>query len=164
MKIAATHKNKDACIKRIAKKLGADNGSRIKKAQTEVNTIQTRLSDMDKRFDLLYEDRLNGTISETKFREITKRWEAEQEELHTKMESLQKQLSDVHDAEEGTRQFADLLDQYTQVEELNTELLNRLIDKIIIGERENRHSKKNVKQKIRILFKGFGELDDLMSV
>ena len=38
------------------------------------------------------------------------------------------------------------------------------IDKIIIGERENRHSKKNVKQKIRILFKGFGELDDLMCV
>ena len=79
------------------------------------------------------DDEQDGTISETKFREITKRWEAEQEELHTKLASLQKQLSDVRDSEEGTRQFADLLDQYTQVEELNTELLNRLIDKIITG-------------------------------
>ena len=154
--IAAIHRNKDACIKRIAKKLGADNGSRIKKAQTEVNTIQSRLSDMDKRFDLLYEDRLNGTISETKFREITKRWEVEQEELHTKMESLQKQLSDVRNAEEGTRQFADLLDQYTQVEELNTELLNRLIDKIIIGDRIRENGE--IKQKITIQYKFVGAL------
>ena len=36
--------------------------------------------------------------------------------------------------------------------------------KIIIGERESKHAKKAVKQKIRILFKGFGELDDLMCV
>ena len=154
--IAAIHKNKDACIRRIAKKLGADNGSRIRKAQTEVNTIQIRLSDMDKRFDLLYEDRLNGTISETKFREITKRWEAEQEELHTKLECLQKQLSDVRNAEEGTRQFADLLDQYTQVEELNTELLNRLIDKIIIGDRTRENGE--IKQKITIQYKFVGAL------
>ena len=111
---------------------------------------------MDKRFDLLYEDRLNGTISETKFREITKRWEVEQEELHTKMESLQKQLSDVRNAEEGTRQFADLLDQYTQVEELNTELLNRLIDKIIIGDRNRVDGE--IKQKITIQYKFVGVL------
>ena len=97
-----------------------------------------------------------GTISETKFREITKRWEVEQEELHTKMASLQKQLSDVRNAEEGTRQFADLLDQYTQVEELDTELLNRLIDKIIIGDRTRENGEIN--QKITIQYKFVGAL------
>ena len=55
-----------------------------------------------------------------------------------------------------TRQFADLLDQYTQVEELDTELLNRLIDKIIIGDRIRVDGE--IKQKITIQYKFVGAL------
>jgi len=62
----------------------------------------------------------------------------------------------MRDAEEGTRQFADLLDQYTQVEELDTELLNRLIDKIIIGDRIRVDGE--IKQKITIQYKFVGAL------
>jgi len=44
------------------------------------------------------------------------------------------------------------------------EMCDTMIEKIIIGKRESKHAKKGVKQKIRILFKGFGELNDLMCV
>ena len=87
---------------------------------------------------------------------ITKRWDTEQEELQRKLESLQKQVSDVRDVEEGTRQFADMLDRYTHVENLDTELLNRLIDKIIIGDRTRENGEIN--QKITIQYKFVGAL------
>ena len=154
--IASVHQNKDACIRRIAKKLGVDNISRVRTAHAEIETIQMRLTELDRRFDMMYEDRLSGTISETKFREITKRWDTEQEELQCRLESLQKQVSDVRDVEEGTRQFADMLDRYTQVENLDTELLNRLIDKIIIGDRTRENGEIN--QKITIQYKFVGAL------
>ena len=154
--IASVHQNKDACIRRIAKKLGVDNISRVRTAHAEIETIQMRLTELDRRFDMMYEDRLSGTISETKFREITKRWDTEQVELQRKLESLQKQVSDVRDVEEGTRQFADMLDRYTQVENLDTELLNRLIDKIIISDRTRENGEIN--QKITIQYKFVGAL------
>ena len=64
---------------------------------------------------------------------------------------------------QARRELAALQSEYNTLMNRKN-VLSTLIDKIIIGERENRHAKKNVKQKIRILFKGFGELDDLMSV
>lgn len=61
-------------------------------------------------------------------------------------------------------QFVALAKKYTNITELTPEIHNTMIDKIVIGERESKHAKKVVKQKIRILFKGFGKLDDLMCV
>ena len=65
-------------------------------------------------------------------------------------------------ARTNKEQFVAIARKYTHITELTPEILNTMIDKIIIGERESKHAKKAVKQKIRILFKGFGELDDLM--
>ena len=74
-----------------------------------------------------------------------------------KADALKKQTS-------GAEQFVAIAKKYTHITELTPEILNTMIDKIIIGERESKHAKKGVKQKIRILFKGGGELDDLMCV
>ena len=70
---ASIHKNREACIQKIIKKLGADNRTLTSSAETEKEAIQKRLSELDRRFDVLYEDRLDGTITETKFRDIMKR-------------------------------------------------------------------------------------------
>ncbi|MBQ8276482.1 MAG: DUF4368 domain-containing protein [Clostridia bacterium] len=64
---------------------------------------------------------------------------------------------------QARRELAALQSEYNTLMN-RKKVLSTLIDKIIIGERENRHAKRNVKQKIRILFKGFGELDDLICV
>lgn len=64
----------------------------------------------------------------------------------------------------GAEQFVTIVKKYAHITELTPEILNTMIEKIIIVERESKHAKKAVKQKIRILFKGSGELDDLMCV
>lgn len=69
---------------------------------------------------------------------------------------MQKQISDVQDVEADTRRFADLVDQLSQVEELDVELMHRLINKIIIGERSRENGR--VKQKITIQYKFVGSL------
>jgi len=153
---ASIHKNREACIQKIIKKLGADNRTLTRSAETEKEAIQKRLSELDRRFDVLYEDRLDGTITETKFRDMIKRWETEQQELQARLDVLQKQLAEVRDAAEGTLRFADLLDQYTQIDVLDTEILNRLIDRIVIGDRTTENGM--IMQKITIQYKFIGEL------
>ena len=154
--IESVHKDRDTCVQRIAKKLGITDKSRIQYAETEKAAIEQRLSEADRRFDLLYEDRLNGTIPESKFKDVLSRWQTEQAELQTRLEALQKQISDVQDVEADTRRFADLVDQLAQVDALDVELLHRLIDKIIIGERSRENGR--VKQKITIQYKFVGSL------
>ena len=154
--IELVHKDRDTCVQRIAKKLGMTDKSRIQYAETEKAAIEQRLSEADRRFDLLYEDRLNGTIPESKFKDIIGRWQADQAELQSRLENLQKQISDVQDVEADTRRFADLVDQLSQVDELDAELLYRLIDKIIIGDRSRENGR--VKQKITIQYKFVGSL------
>ena len=117
--------------------------------------------------DTLYnmgEDNIIARINDEQFRMLSSDYNEERADITEKLPAIEKQMEALKDQSTGAERFVALARKYTNITELTPEILNTMIDKIIIGERENRHSKKNVKQKIRILFKGFGELDDLMCV
>lgn len=115
-------------------------------------------------FKRLYEDNVIGRINDEQFRILSSDYNEEQADIKDKLPVLERQMEALKDQTNGAEHFVTIAKKYTHIAELTPEILNTMIEKIIIGERESKHSKKTVKQKIRILFKGFGELDDLMCV
>ena len=111
-----------------------------------------------------YEDNVIGRINDEQFRILSSDYNEEQADIKEKLPALERQMEALKDQTTGAEHFVAIAKKYTHITELTPEILNTMIDKIIIGERESKHAKKGVKQKIRILFKGFGELDDLMCV
>ena len=63
---------------------------------------------------------------------------------------------------QAQKELAALQSEYNTL--MNRKNVLSTLFKRLYGERESKHAKKGVKQKIRILFKGFRELDDLMCV
>ena len=132
--------------------------------QGEYNALVNRDNTLSMLFKRLYEDNVTGRINDEQFRFLSSDYNEEQADIRDKLPILEKQIAALKNQAGGAEQFVALARKYTKITELTPEILNTMIDKIIIGERENRHSKKNVKQKIRILFKGFGERDELMCI
>lgn len=69
---------------------------------------------------------------------MSRKYEAEQTKLEVKIRELEEQNRAKSDEEENAEQFAKLIKNYKGVEELSASLLNRLIEKITIGEKKNR--------------------------
>ncbi len=156
--------NKEQFIEAAMQKNTAQARRELAALQSEYNTLINRKNVLSTLFKRLYEDNVIGRINDEQFRMLSADYNEEQADITEKLPTIEKQMEALKDQSTGAERFVSLARKYTNITELTPEILNTMIDKIIIGERENRHSKKNVKQKIRILFKGFGELDDLMYV
>ncbi len=156
--------NKEQFIEAAMQKSTAQARRELAALQSEYNTLMNRKNVLSTLFKRLYEDNIIGRINDEQFRMLSSDYNEEQADITEKLPAIEKQMEALKDQSTGAERFVALARKYTNITELTPEILNTMIDKIIIGERENRHSKKNVKQKIRILFKGFGELDDLMCV
>lgn len=156
--------NREQFIQAAMQKSAAQARKDLAALQGEYNALMNRDNTLSMLFKRLYEDNVTGRINDEQFRFLSSDYSEEQADIRDKLPILEKQIAALKNQTGGAEQFVALARKYTKITELTPEILNTMIDKIIIGERENRHSKKNVKQKIRILFKGFGELDELMCI
>ena len=84
---------------------------------------------------MLYNDRLDGLISDKKFKEMSARCESEQEELSERLEQLEEKLRAGNEKAFDLERFVDLISEYERIETLDKELLNLLIDKIVVSDR-----------------------------
>ena len=156
--------NKEQFVEAAMQKSTAQARKELAALQGEYNTLMNRKNVLSTLFKRLYEDNVIGRINDEQFRILSSDYNEEQADIKDKLPALERQMEALKDQTTGAEHFVAIARKYTHITELTPEILNTMIDKIIIGERESKHSKKTVKQKIRILFKGFGELDDLMCV
>ncbi len=156
--------NKEQFVEVAMQKSTAQARKELAALQGEYNTLMNRKNVLSTLFKRLYEDNVIGRINDEQFRILSSDYNEEQADIKDKLPALERQMEALKDQTTGAEHFVAIARKYTHITELTPEILNTMIDKIIIGERESKHAKKAVKQKIRILFKGFGELDDLMCV
>ena len=108
----------------------------MKKKSAELSKAEKRRAEVDKMFVRLYEDRVNESISEQNYRMLSQKYQAEQEELAEKIETLSAELSAVKQSEADAEKWVALLKQYAEPKELDATLLNALIEKIVVHEAE----------------------------
>lgn len=106
---------------------------------------------------MMYEDRLEGLLPDRKFREMAEKSENEREKLTARLDELRVQLDVQETLDDNILQFMDAVRKYTDVQELDRELLNRLIDKIVVGNKVKTVS--GYTQKITIYYRFIGDLE-----
>ena len=96
----------------------------------QINGFLNKISQMEKKIDLLYEDKINGTISEDDFQRMYVNTLQKKEELKKSIEELEKEK------EEATREIdlKKIVSNFTEMKEVNRELLVSLIDRITVTE------------------------------
>ena len=126
----------------------------ISKAQVDVVTLRRRDEDLNTLFKRLYEDMVAGRISAERFDLLAAEYEAEQKELKVQIAELEDLIEN---GETKTKDFKQLLvnvRKYTDPQELTSELLNDLVDKIIVHAPDK--SSGHRKQKIEIYYNAVG--------
>ncbi|MCC8013678.1 MAG: DUF4368 domain-containing protein [Eubacterium sp.] len=80
----------------------------------------------------MYEDNVFKRISAERYAAMSQNLEREEASLKERLNEIQRNLADKAQQIKSAKEFADLLEQYTEITKLNEVLLNNLIQKTVI--------------------------------
>ncbi len=106
-----------------------------------------------------YEDNLDGKISDERFKSMYKSYDKEQAELTSKIESLESFISKAQEECLNVDSFLKLVRQYTNIQELNAEIIRIFVDKIYVEKSEKVAGTRTKKQTIWIQWNYIGAVD-----
>ena len=124
--------------------------------QKERERLEVRNRQIDDMFLSLYTDKAKGVISEQRFMKLTAAMEQEQEENQHCLQELMRMLQQSDAQENEVRTFIREIRQYATIQELDETVLNRLINRILVGEVKKIDGQKI--QKVKIVYNFVGEI------
>ncbi len=127
------------------------------KTKAELKRLSERQEEIGRVIRKLYEDNVNGRITDERFDFLAKSYEDEGNDLKTKIQELKNALASSVQDEEKLSKFLKVVKSYTEIEELTPEILNSFIEKIYIGETEKYDGRKM--QEVEIIYKFVGAIN-----
>ena len=155
--IAYVKSHEDEFVEQVAKRSRSSADKAIRDARREMEQATQRIHKLDNIIEHLYEDKLEGNISNERFVKMTGDYEEEQQTLRARVEVLKETLSAQQASTKGAEQFIKVVNRYTEIPELTAEIIREFVDRIYIYEKEIVDGKKV--QPIRIVWNFIGEFD-----
>ena len=121
---------------------------------------QKRVTELKALFKRLYEDNVLGRISDEQFRMLSTEYTEEQKSLEARLPELEKEIEALRENATNIQRFLDTAKRYTDIKELTPEILRTFVQKIVIHEREQKHTK-NAPQQIDIYYRYLGSPADV---
>lgn len=150
-----TKENTDEFIKMANDKANAEFQSSIKDSKRKLEANIQRYEKLDTIIKNLYEDNIDGKLTDERFKKLSEDYEKEQKELKTEIKDLKQLISKEKETKDNTNRFIELVNKYTDIKELTPELLRNFVEKVYISHKEVIDDKKT--QRIRIIWNCIGE-------
>lgn len=121
--------------------------------QKEVTKAKDRLETIDRLISKLYEDLLAGKITEEIFDNMMAKATAEQGELKEQIRLSAEESLVEQEVGEDAAKWTEMISQYTDIKELDAEMLNRLIKQIVVHESIDEDGTRNITLEIHYNFR-----------
>ena len=152
--------NDEKAVRAIERRLTETDQSRAKSLEKEKKKLNKRLAELDRLFSSLYEDKVMERITERNFEMMSGKYQKEQLEIEARLKEVMETLNDSYEKSQGVRDFLSLIRNYQGIKELDATIINALIDKILVSERE-KLADGTVRQEIKIYYKFIGFVGEL---
>lgn len=143
-------------VKRILDRMGADREKQSGLIADELKEKRSRLSEIDMLFKKLYEDKVNGVISDRNFQMMNGKYEEEQNGLQKRIDEMKALMAEEDSRTENAGQFVKLIREYAKISSLDAALITTLIEKVIIGKSIEADGKTT--RDIKIYYKHVGNI------
>ena len=129
----------------------------LKAEKMKLSQAEKRQNELDFLTKRIYEDNAFGKLSDDRYEKLIQSYEAEQKEIDKTIAELQAKLTRTERESLELSYLFNKLRNLSQVTELDPELVNTLIKRIEVHQRENRDGRKVVK--VDIYFTAIGMFD-----
>ena len=149
-------KDKEAFYGRLSRRMKKQYLADTDSLKKEYENLAQRNQEIDDTFISLYADKAKGILTEKRFLKLTDAMEKEQENNQNRMQEIATLISEEEHSEGDVQMFMGEIRRYAAITELDETVLNRLINRILIGEPKKVDGVKT--QEVRIVYNFVGEL------
>ena len=143
----------------VKKNLVMQQTDQTKKQQKRIPQITTRLEQIDKVLNKLYEDNALGTIPQDRYEQMSQKYSEEYYALKAELATLQEQLSAYENAGGRAQKFLKLTERHAAFTDLTPTILNEFISRIEVHERDQKRARYAI-QHISIYFNYIGKFEN----
>ena len=148
--------HEDEFVAMVTKMSRSESERNLRDSKRELEQAQNRIRKLDEIIQRLYEDNLEGKISDERFSKMTANYEAEQSTLETRVAELQKLIAAERERAVNVDHFLALVRKYTDIQELTAGIIREFVKRVYVYQSERIDSKKV--QRIRIEYNCIGEI------
>jgi len=149
--------DEDVFAELLVQKTNADMIAEKKYAEAELQRCIARNNKVAELFEKLYEDNVEGKVTDEWFLQLSHKYEVERMELKEKIAELRGNISDLDSMQTNKDQFIHAIRKFMEMQTLTAPLLRELIDHINVYETEG--TGKNRTQRIMIHYKFVGVIE-----
>ena len=129
----------------------------LKASSKEIKISEERIERLDKIIESLYEDKVEGKISEERYLKMSKTYETEQVNLTTRVKQLKAEIVQAEEDDYNILSFMSLIDRYCSFDELTPEILRSFIEKVVVHEKTKIDG--HYRQTVEIFYNFVGAID-----
>ena len=143
----------------VKKSLALQQTDKTKKQQKRIPQITSRLEQIDKVLNKLYEDNALGAIEQDRYEQLSQKYSEEYYTLKNELSEIKEQLAATENASGRAKQFVKLAESYAAFDTLTPTVINQFISKIVVHERDLKRAKYAV-QHIEVYFNYIGKFEN----
>jgi site-specific DNA recombinase len=147
--------HEDEFVQMVTDKTRAEVNRSLRDDKRELEQAQVRAGKLDDIIQRLYEDNLDGKISDERFAKMTTSYEDEQKTLESRIRELKAAIGTVTENASNVDAFLKLVRRYTDIQELTAEIIREFVEKIYVYKAERIDGKRV--QRIKIVWNCIGE-------
>lgn len=153
--------HEDEFVEMVTKKTRIELDKSICDGKRELEQSQARIKKLDEIIQRLYEDNIEGKISDERFAKMTANYEAEQHTLERRVAELKSTMTSEKESALGVDHFLALVRKYTDIKELTAEIIREFVEKIYVYKAERIDGRRV--QRIKMVYNCIGDFDTPVS-
>lgn len=148
---------KEDFVEKIIEKIEVEKIDEGKELSNKLELKKNQLAELDRSYEQLYEDRLEGNITERNFNLMNVSISKKQDKLIEEIKVLEGDIEVSFETEDNYKKFMNNISKYAKIKSINRYILNQIIDKIYVYDKEEIDSQ--ISQKVEIHYKFIGKLN-----
>ncbi len=148
---------KEDFVEKIIEKIEVEKIDEGKELSNKLELKKNQLAELDRSYEQLYEDRLEGNITERNFNLMNVSISKKQDKLIEEIKVLEGDIEVSFETEDNYKKFMNNISKYAKIKSINRYILNQIIDKIYVYDKEEIDGQ--ISQKVEIHYKFIGKLN-----
>ena len=129
--------------------------------EQELKAVKTRLDELECLMQSLYEDKYSGTVPQSVFQTLMRKYETERAEKAAALPELELKLKAHMENRQDAGRWTEIIRQYTEITKLDESMLFALVDRIEVGEAQK---VKGVRVRdVKVYYRYVGNVDDAIA-
>ena len=135
--------------------------TRLSSYEQELKTTAARISELERLMQNLYEDKCTGTIPQTVFQTLMKKYESERAEKAGAVPELERKVKSHLENRQDADHWTEVIRRYTEITELDETILFELVERIEVGDTKKINGLRICD--IRVYYRYVGNVDDALN-